>query len=363
MSGAVSWGILGTGSIARQFAEGLRHVPGADLRAVASRDRERAESFARGFGQEVKAHESYEDLVADEKIDVVYVATPNMRHRADSLLSLEAGKAVLCEKPFALNAREAREVIAAAREKKLFCMEAMWMRFVPSMVRARSLVKDGALGEARMLTADFGVVANRSPASRLFDPSMGGGVLLDLGVYTVSLAYHLMGQPVRVTGSGIVGPTGVDEQIGVVMEFAGGNMAILSASFNARTPCEATLTGTKARLRIHSPIYCPQKLTLEEFGSRGGGDAPKWARGNAISRKVYEKYRFHLRPRLMGSGRKIVDRIQGNGYNYEALEATRCLQEGHLESEVMPLDESLRIMETLDTLRSRWGVVYPGEDK
>ena len=192
----IRWGILGTGRVAGRFAQALRELDDARLLAAGSRRLATAEAFARHHGVE-RAYGSYAQLAADPDLDIVYVASPHALHREHSLLCLEAGRAVLCEKPFALNATEAREVIASARSRGLFCMEAMWTRFLPAMRRLTELVDAGAIGELRMVTAQLGFPSEPDPSSRLFDPALGGGALLDLGVYPLALASQLLGRPGR----------------------------------------------------------------------------------------------------------------------------------------------------------------------
>ncbi len=323
----VRWGILATGAIAHQFAEGLAGVKGAELVAVGSRTREAAERFGEAHGVP-RRHPSYETLAADPGVDVVYIATPHAFHHRDTLMCLDAGKAVLCEKAFALNARQAREMVAQARRRKLFLMEAMWNRFNPVVQRMRRLVEDGAIGEPRMLVADFGLGAPLDPRSRLFDPALGGGALLDLGVYPLALASLLLGPPASLATRAHLGATGVDERAGIVLSYPDGALALLHTSLGEKTPSEATLFGTEGTIRLHGPIYRPPGLTLSRPGKE---DEP-----------------FH-------------PTMAGNGYDLEAREVMRCLRDGELESPAMTLQETLSIMETMDEIRAAWGMRYPGE--
>jgi predicted dehydrogenase len=327
MPDCIRWGILGTGMIARAFAMGLAELRDAELTAVGSRSPERAQEFGGAFGVPHR-HIGYEAVAADPDVDVVYVATPHSMHREDCLLCLQAGKPVLCEKPFTLNAVEAAEVMRAARERGLFLMEAMWTRFLPAIVRFRSLLAEGVLGEPQMLAADFGLREAPHPRRRLIDPALGGGALLDLGVYTVSLASMIFGEPARIASLAELGPTGVDEQAGILLGYGRGRLAILFTAIMTRTPTEATLMGTQGFLRIHAPMFKATRLTLARTG-----------RGERV----------------------ITERMRGNGLNYEAAEVMRCLRSGALESPAMPLDETLSIMRTMDAIRDQWGLRYPGE--
>jgi predicted dehydrogenase len=327
MTDILRWGILGTGNIATKFATGLQALPDARLVAVGSRSQATADAFGDRFAV-LHRHASYEDAAADPEVDAVYIATPHNLHKENMLLCLEEGKAVLCEKPFTINAQEAREAIDLARSKGLFLMEAMWTRFMPLMVELRRLLAEGALGDVRMITADFGFRTNFNPKSRAFDPQLGGGALLDVGVYPVSLASMVFGRPDRIVSLAELGETGVDEQGGMVLGHPGGRLAVLHSAIRTRTPQEALLMGTDGWIRIHSPWWFPTSWTLERPGH---------------SAKMQEF------PHV------------GNGYNYEADALHRGLRDGKLESDVMPLDETLAIMETLDAIRAQWGLKYPME--
>ncbi|MFQ3568169.1 MAG: Gfo/Idh/MocA family oxidoreductase [Aggregatilineales bacterium] len=324
----VRWGILSTGGIARQFARGLAHAPGAQLVAVGSRSQANADAFGDEFGVP-RRYASYDALAADPDLDVIYIGTPHPFHAANSLLCIEAGKAVLCEKPFTLNARQASAVIRAARERGVFLMEALWTRFTPVMHKVRALLAEGAIGRPRMVTADFGFHAPFDPESRLFSRALGGGALLDVGVYPVSLASMVFGAPLRISTMAHLGATGVDEQAAMIFGYNDGALALLSCAITVMTPMEATITGERGMIRLPANWWMPQEciLSLE--------DEPE---------QVFELP------------------FTGNGYNYEALEVMRCLREGLLESPIMPLDETLALMQTLDNIRSQWGLRYPEEE-
>lgn len=327
MTDVIRWGIIGTGKIAKEFATGLTVLPQAELIAVGSRTTESAIRFADIFGVPHR-HAGYEALVNDPDVDVVYVATPHTLHQENSLLCLGAGKAVLCEKPFTINAAESEAVVQFAREKKLFLMEAMWTRFIPMVVKLRQLLADGVIGGVQMLVADLGFRADFDPLHRLFNPQLGGGGLLDLGVYPVSLASMIFGPPSRITSLAQLGETGVDEQAAIVLGYDQGQLATLYTSLRTDTPKEIILMGTRGRIKIHSPMFRPNKLTLS----------------------------------LDGQEDRVIEMpLEGNGYNYQAAEVMRCLQAGKLESDTMPLDETLAIMETMDQIRAQWGLNYPME--
>ena len=325
---ALRWGILGTGAIARQFVEGLNALPGAEVLAVGSR----SEVSAEGFAEErsiPRRYASYEDLASDSDVDVVYVATPHPFHAENAELCLEAGKAVLCEKPFTVNAAEAERVVSLARERELFLMEGMWTRFFPLMERVRGMTSNGEIGELRMLTADFGVRFDLNPASRLFALELGGGALLDVGVYCVSLASMILGPPVRAAGLSHLGETGVDEQAAVVLEHEAGRLSNLTMGIRTATPQEATVLGTEGYVKIQAPWWRPTTMTVSRPGRED---------------------------------ETIEAPVTGNGFNYEAAEVMRCLDEGRTESDIMPLDETISVMRAMDDLRTAWDLRYPSEE-
>ena len=327
MKDRIRWGILGTGSIAKKFAEGLAVLPEADLVAVGSRTSETAGDFADRYGVP-RAHGTYEGLAEDPEVDAVYVATPHPFHRENTILCLKAGKAVLCEKPFAINRGDAEEMVRVARERKRFLMEAMWTRFLPITVKVREWLADGTIGEVRMLRADFGFRAGVDPKARLFSPELGGGALLDVGVYTVSFASMVFGGPPEdMATTAHIGETGVDEQAGMVLRYEGGQLAVLACAVRNRTYQRAEILGTDGSIHIHPPFWCGTTATLTAEGNEETVERP----------------------------------LEGNGYNYEAVEVMERLREGKLESDVMPLDETLSVMGTLDRARGQWGLRYPME--
>lgn len=322
----IKWGILGPGSISKKFAEGLQAVPDAKIMAVGSRQKNRARAFANDFNIP-NAHGSYEDLVADPEVDVIYIGTPHNFHKAHTLLCLNAGKHVLCEKPFAINTAEAEEMVKTARDKGLFLMEAMWSRYLPTLVKTRALIAAGAIGEIRMVQADFGFRTSVNAEGRLFNPSYGGGALLDVGIYPLSLAHMVLGTPTQITSLAEIGTTGVDEQTAFILGYDTGQMAVLSTAIRTNTPHEATIIGTSGWIKIHSPWWVSDTLTLKRDGKEQTIPCP----------------------------------MVGNGYNYEAEEVGNCMRSGKLESDILPLDETLAIMQVMDEIRAQIGLRYPME--
>ena len=327
-NGTVRWGILATGGIAASFAEELKLLPDAELVAVGSRSDASARRFAERYDIP-RAHGSWAQFAADPDIDVVYVATPHSAHHAATRLCLEAGKHVLCEKPFTLNSGEAAELIALARERELFLMEAMWTHCLPAVRRVVELVREGAIGDVRCVQADLGFVAPPAATHRLRDPEAGGGALLDVGVYPVSLAHLILGAPDGIAAWAKLTPDGVDETTGVVLGYDTGAVATLSCSIAAETPATASISGTKGRIDLPNGFFFAKGFTLHRRGSAS------------------EEFRFPS--------------SQGQGYHCEAAEVMRCLRAGETESPLVPLEGTLAVMATLDAIRERIGVRYPGE--
>ncbi|NEQ52231.1 MAG: Gfo/Idh/MocA family oxidoreductase [Leptolyngbya sp. SIO3F4] len=359
MSKVIRWGVLGTGTVASQFIEGLKKVPNAELWAIGSRTLTKAEHFAKIFNAP-KAYGSYETLVQDPDIDVVYIATPQTRHKADSILCLSAGKAVLCEKPFTVTSQEARDVMAVAQQKQVFCMEAMWMRFMPLIQEVRNLIQKGEIGDVRLLTADFGYPTEFDPKNRFFNPELGGGALLDRGVYPLSLAFLLMGKPNQVSGEPCIGKTGVDEQSAMILRYDNGAMAVLHSTLRTYSSNTAVITGTRGKITIKEPFYKPENISITRFSeqpvvvtSKKATIATGW-KSSLIGKLKQNRWLKTLVKLRKDNAKNIYQGLSGNGYNYEAEEVVRCLQSGKLESNLMPLSETIEIMETMELLLKQW---------
>lgn len=324
----IRWGILGTGRIAHKFAEALTVVSDAGLSAVGSRAQGTADAFGDEFAVP-RRHATYQSLAEDPGVDAIYVSTPHPMHCRDTLLCLNAGKPVLCEKPFALNAQEAEIMIQRARQRGVFLMEAMWTRFLPAIAQVRQWLGDGAIGEVRNVMADFGFRAEFNPEGRLLNPELGGGALLDIGVYVVSLASMVYGkQPARVAALADMGATGVDEQTTMAFRYDTGAMAALTCAVRTSTPGAVSIHGTRGNIHIPSPFYDSYTATLNV-----DGEEPVVAEPARVE----------------------------NGFKYEIEEAGRCLRKGLLETPTLPLDETLAIMRTLDVVRQEIDLKYPME--
>ncbi len=328
MPDKIRWGILGTGNIAKQFARGLQALPDAELVAVGSRNADTATAFADEFNVP-RRHATYAALAQDDAVDIIYVSSPHQAHKDDSILCLKSGKGVLCEKPFAINRAEAQTMVDTARTEKRFLMEAMWTRFLPAIAQVRAWLKEGVIGEVRMVQADFGFCAQLDPESRLFDPNFGGGSLLDVGVYAVSFASMVFGgPPTEIQSLAHIGVTKVDEHAAMVLGYSGGALALLASAVRANTSQEARVIGTEGLIHVPSPFWRSPKVVLALNGK---------------------------------DPQEVELPYEGNGYNYEAAAAGDCLRDGRLEHEVMPLDETLSIMDTMDRIRAQWGLRYPME--
>jgi predicted dehydrogenase len=310
----VRWGILGTGGIARTFASDLRLTDSGTVVAIGSRSKASADRFADEFDLPNR-HGSYESLVSDPDVDVVYVATPHPMHHDNAVLALRAGKPVLVEKPFTMNAAEARDIVAVARETGLFAMEAMWTRFLPHIATVRSWLADGVLGDVVTVTADHGQWFAEDPDFRLFAPKLGGGALLDLGIYPVSFASMVLGTPSRIVTMTDPAFTGVDAQTSMLFGYAGGAQALLTCTLRAKSPTRAAIVGTDARIEIDGDFYAPTAVSL-------------------IPRD--------------GETTRVPADHEGRGLRHQADEVARRLAAGELESPSMPLDETISIMETMD---------------
>ena len=322
------WGILATGGIAHAFTRDLR-TAGLDVVAVGSRRADAAAAFAAEFDIP-HAHGSYEDLVADPDVDIVYISTPHPLHAENSILALEAGKHVLVEKPFTLNATEAARVRDVAARQGLLAMEAMWTRYLPHMVRIRELIASGALGEIRAVLADHTQRISSDPAHRLNALELGGGALLDLGVYPVSFAWDILGQPTTIAATATLGPTGADSEVATIFTHASGAVSTSISASHAAGPNIAHVIGTHARIDIDAVWYCPTSFRLVSPDGT-----------------VLEEY---------------ASEVEGRGMQYQAIAAEQYVAAGQTSSDLLPIDETVGIMATLDAVRALIGVRYPGED-
>jgi len=328
MANNIRWGILGTGHISGKFAEVLNVLPDAEIIAVASRNLNTATSFAEEHGI-AKAYGSCAALAEDPDVDVVYIGTPHSLHLENSILCMRAGKSVLCEKALTINAREAEEMIRVAREEHVFLMEAMVTRHVPLVKKLLKWIRDGKIGEVRMVNASFCKRADFTPSQRHLNPRLGGGSLLDLGVYVISFASMIFNKPPEsVVGFGHMGALGSDEQGAALLKYDRGEIAGLSFALRTNAVNDAYIYGTKGYIKVDELFSIPTKATLVKDG------------------KEIEV---------------IEDPSTGSGLIFEAEEVMRCLRDGLKESPFMPLEESLQIMRIMDQIRAPWELIYPND--
>lgn len=324
----IRWGILGCGRIARKFAADLRLVADAELVAIASRNKETLDSFAKEFLCK-HHHHSYEALATNNEVDVIYVATPHSHHYEHTMLCLNHNKAVLCEKAFAINSRQAAEMIKTAKERKVFLMEALWTKFLPHYKKLQELLQQKTLGDIKSVLVNFGFKTSDKSPQRLFDPLLGGGTLLDIGIYNVFMTMSVLGKPDSIEATMIPSPTGVDEQIAVLFKYNNGAMAQLFSSFTTNLPVQAEINGTEGNITLTTRFYEPS-ATIQ------------------LSKKApYEREVI------------AVDKEAGIGYHYEIRHVNECLKKGLIESPVMTHADTLLLMETLDIIRKKARIEYP----
>lgn len=326
----IRWGILGAGRIARKFASDLKLVEDAELIAIGSRSQQSADDFGDEFGIKYR-HDSYEALVSNPEVDVIYIATPHNLHCENTLLCLEHGKAVLCEKPFAMNARETKIMIDKAREKNIFMMEALWTKFHPHYLKTVSMTKEGLLGNISSVLINFGFKPVPPVPARLFDPALGGGTVMDIGIYNVFMAMSILGTPDAIEASMTPAATGVDEQCAILFKYNNGAIAQLFSTFSANLATEADIAGTDGRIHLTSRFYEPS-ATIEYY--------PKYP----DSRQIIP-----------------VEKEGGFGYQYEARHVNECLKRGLTQSDVLTFADTLLLMETLDKIREIAGIRYEAD--
>ncbi len=321
------WGIMGCGNIAGQFATSLKTVSGAILHAVASRSAEKANEFGRKYNA-VKSYGSYKLLVQDPEVDAIYIATPHNLHFENAMMCLNYKKAILCEKPLTVNAIESRKLIEQAKKQKTFLMEAFWTRFLPSTLKLNQLLQEGIIGKCRLLQADFGYDMPFEPSHRSYNPDLAGGALLDVGIYPINFAQMIFREdPLEISSASVPSSTGVDEQSAYIFKYPSGSLAIMNSAVNVETQHNAWIYGSEGY--IHMPDF-------------------------------FHATKIHIQ-RKDGVTDTINLPFESTGYGYEAIEVMNCINSGKTESSIMPLSESQKIMQLMDTIRDQWGLKYPGE--
>lgn len=327
----IHWGILGAGRIARKFASDLILVENAELIAIGSRSKHSADEFNKEFPVKY-CHYSYQDLVQNPEVDVIYIATPHNLHYENTLLCLNHNKAVLCEKPFSMNSKQAMEMIKKAREKKLFLMEAIWTKFHPHYIKMQEMIGQGALGEIKAVLVNFGFKPIAPVPARLFDPVLGGGTVMDIGIYNVFIAMSILGRPDYIDAVITPASTGVDEQCAILFRYKNGALAQLFSTFSSNLATEADICGTDGRIRLTSRFYEPSS-TIEFYPDK------------VDSKQIIP-----------------VEKEPGFGYQYEARHVNDCLIKGLTESPIVSSADTILLMETLDEIRKVAGIHYPADE-
>ena len=322
------WGILGTGGIAQAFTCDLSYFNNHIVQAVGSRSLEKATDFALEFPG-CTPYGSYEELVADPMIDAVYVATPHPHHAANTILALNAGKPVLCEKPFAVNATQVRAMVAASIDNDVALLEAMWTRFLPHISKVREILASGVIGEVVNIEADHGQYLMGLGIPRLIEPELAGGALLDLGIYPISFAHMILGKPTKITATGVLTDKGVDGQTSAIFDYESGAQAVLTTTMITQTPCRATIAGTLGRIEIDRTFYSPTEMRVVT---------------------------------LDGTVTEYPNNYQGHGLREQAAELERMVHGNEIESQILTHQMSIEVMESLDEIRKQIGLRYPFEN-
>ncbi len=329
MDRTFNWAILGCGKIARKFSSDLKLLSNANLYATASRDLKKSQDFAAELGFE-KAYGSYEEMLDDKNVDIVYIATPHSFHHRQTIMCLEKKKPVLCEKAFAINKNEAQEMIGAARENNTFLMEAFWTMFQPSFIQAMEIINSGELGNLKMVRSEFAFNAPYDPENRLYNVKLGGGSLLDIGIYPVFAALSSLGKPEIIKTFADFADTGSEESISIIFKYKNGTMANLTSGFSSYSPIQTEYWCENGYLILHPRWFTPTDITV-------------WKKDREI--KMHKREHLH-----------------GTGYQYEAAHVMECLEAGKIESDRMTWQMSLDLMETLDRIRIDAGIYFPEHD-
>ncbi len=341
------WGFLGCGKVAADFALGLKHLPDAVLSKVASNNRAHAEGFTASFGGQPC---TVEELLQSD-VDVVYVCTPNHLHREHAIAALEAGKPVLVEKPFALTLVDAQAIVSAAERAGKFCMEAMWSRLLPAAISARDTARSGQLGDVRLVDASMGFPIAVDEKHRVYNPKYGGGALLDLGVYAIHAVHAVLGAPQKVTANWVIGQTGVDETTLATLHYPHGVMARIACSIRHGCKDELSVHGTNGTLVLEAPLYRPETIVITPLTAQGGeaGIPVQPSKLKALAQRGEVRAAMGLLRNLRRTQRHSAI---GNGYAHEAVEVQQSLQRHALQSDLLPLSESLAVMETVEKIRA-----------
>lgn len=347
------WAIFGTGPMAQKFVLALRQADNAVATVVVSRDLARAQAFAKELGI-AHAIAGYDAIADRNDVDAVYIATPPSEHAAHAMACLNSGKPTLIEKPFAANAREARQIADAAIRNGVFCMEGMWTRFLPAVQEAKRRLDSGAIGELRSLHGSFGGSDVVDPTNSAFNPQLGGGALAHRGVYPISLALYFAGRPSSVASVASIGETGVDEDVSISLGFGGSAVGSFSASLRSEARNEFVISGTEGSIRLPSPIYRPSSLVTRRGKPKANSNKATSGLREGELAQLVNQVSFPVRGLLTDKWEPF--RYRGSGYVYEIAEVMNSVALGRTQSEIMPLSSSIYSMEVLDAVRSAWAV-------
>lgn len=325
----MKWGILGTGRIAHVFATALQSVDDAQLYAVGSRSSEKGQKFADEFGIPC-VYDHYEALLSDPEIKVVYIATPHHLHFENTMLALEHGKHVLCEKPLGVNQKEVITLIEKAASTKLFLMEALWSRFLPNIIKTKELVESGIIGDINFMTASFSFLSKNGPEHRHFNIDLCGGTVLDIGIYNIFLAQLLLGKPLSINSMATLSDQGVDTTCSYNFKYPRQQMAVMYSSFLADAPIIANIYGKKGSISLEHRWFTPGSVFLTD---------------------------------LNGNKQTFTFEEKNNGYQYEAIEVQKCIREGRTQSKLWNWNDSLQLVETMDIIRNQCSIIYPNHDQ
>ncbi len=322
------WGILGTGRIAKVFADAIKVADNSELYAVGSRSKENAQNFASQFNVP-KYYGSYEELVSDPDVDIIYIATPHTFHLEHTLLALDHDKHVLCEKPLGVNSREVKIMTEKAKEKNLFLMEAMWSRFLPNILKTKELIENNEIGDVKLMTAYFSFRSKNGSEHRHFNPDLCGGTILDIGIYNIFLALYLFGKPLEVSAIAGLSDGGVDTASSYTFKYENDMLAVMYSSFLADSPVVAEIYGSKGKISLEDRWFCPGKVKVSYFD---------------------------------GTEESVETVVKGNGYECEAEEAVKCIADGKLQSDFWSWNNCMELVEMMDLIRNKCGVIYPKHD-
>jgi len=361
-----NWGILGTGVIANQFAQDLKLLPAATMHSVHSRTYEKAQQFADEFGF-TKNYYELDSFLEDPQLDIVYIATPNHLHYLHAMACLKAGKHILVEKPLALSVDQAKEMANLSKKKGLFCMEAMWSRFIPAYQKVKTLLEKDEIGAIKMITAEFGQFIKYHPDQFRFSEDSGGGCLMDLGIYPISLILMLMGKPDKIHGVCYKDNSKIDVHNRIIFKYKNGSIADIGSSFDCRLSNKIWIGGQNGAIDVSAPIYRPDSYNIYRYSdaqniSQNASVIRNKIHNSPLLSKIIKKINTGISLIFNRAGSKKQVAFQGNGYYHEAAEVMNCIKNGKMQSMTMSLNDSIAVLEITEMLRKKWNIHIPKID-